>query len=98
MSEATKAGPGDRSPASGPGKAAGSSDQAIGRPSAWREGRYEQSGKPVDKSVITPGGAAAASRDEISTPVTRKDYEGNNHEHEPAGNDATPGKDGERHR
>ena len=32
----------------------GSSDEAIGRPAEWREGRYEQPGKPVDQSVNNP--------------------------------------------
>ncbi|HEX3847989.1 MAG TPA: hypothetical protein VHV81_11470 [Steroidobacteraceae bacterium] len=54
----------------------GSSDRSIGRPGPWREGRYEQPGKPVDRSVLTPGGDAAASSDPVSTPVTREDYEG----------------------
>jgi len=57
-------------------KETGSTDGSIGRPTPWKEGRYEQRGKPVDKSVVTPGGAAAESRDNVSTPVTRKDYEG----------------------
>jgi hypothetical protein len=59
-----------------PPSAQGSTDQSIGRPGPWREGRYEQSGGRVDRSVITPGGAAAAFHDNVSTPVTREDYEG----------------------
>jgi hypothetical protein len=51
----------------------GSSDEAIGRPKAWREGRYQEPGKPVDRSVITPAGGE--NHDTVSTPVTRKDYE-----------------------
>ena len=53
----------------------GSSDESIGRPAPWREGRYEKPGKPVGDSVKS-GGPAAESHDDISTPVTRKDYEG----------------------
>jgi hypothetical protein len=29
----------------------GTSDQDIGRPESWREGRYQKSGRPVDQSV-----------------------------------------------
>jgi hypothetical protein len=59
------------------GSSKGSSDEAIGRPAEWREGRYQESGKSVDETVIeparaedpkTPGKAAG-------TPVTREDYE-----------------------
>ena len=53
----------------------GSSDESIGRPKEWREGRYQQPGKPVDRSVITPADSKDRSADPISTPVTQKDYE-----------------------
>jgi hypothetical protein len=53
----------------------GSSDEAIGRPQEWREGRYQQPGKPVDSSVVTPANGEKGRPDTISTPVTRKDYE-----------------------
>ena len=54
----------------------GSSDESIGRPKQWREGRYQQPGKPVDQSVITPDDEKDRSADDpISTPVTQKDYE-----------------------
>jgi hypothetical protein len=88
MSESKEAGPGSQgstkprtrgesSQSSGSSaEPSGTSDQAIGRPGPWQEGRYEQDGEPVDQSVITPGGDAAAFRDDVSTPVTREDYEG----------------------
>jgi hypothetical protein len=54
----------------------GSSDESIGRPSPWREGRYERRGKALGDTVVTKGGAAAESHDDLSTPVTQKDYGG----------------------
>jgi hypothetical protein len=53
----------------------GSSDESIGRPSEWREGRYEQSGKRVEKSVLKKPGEGSKPPDTTSTPVTQKDYE-----------------------
>jgi hypothetical protein len=53
----------------------GSSDESIGRPKQWREGRYQQPGKPVDESVTTPAGEKDRSSDPVSTPVTQKDYQ-----------------------
>jgi hypothetical protein len=53
----------------------GSSDKAIGRPREWREGRYQQAGRPVDQSVKPSPETAEKPPDIISTPVTRKDYE-----------------------
>jgi hypothetical protein len=53
----------------------GSSDEAIGRPPDWREGRYERPGKPVDTAVNDPSQKAPPSPDPASTPVTREDYE-----------------------
>jgi len=32
----------------------GSTDESIGRPASWREGRYQRSGAPVDQSVNEP--------------------------------------------
>jgi hypothetical protein len=32
----------------------GTSDEAVGRPAPWREGRYQQPGKPVDQTVNNP--------------------------------------------
>jgi hypothetical protein len=52
----------------------GSSDESIGRPKEWREGRYQRSGKPVDQAVNSPDTSDKATSIE-STPVTRKDYE-----------------------
>jgi hypothetical protein len=53
----------------------GSSDEAIGRPQEWREGRYQQPGKPVDKTVADPPDAKDRPTDTVSTPVTRSDYD-----------------------
>jgi hypothetical protein len=52
----------------------GSSDESIGRPEPWREGRYEQDGKSVKETVLTPPGSAPQANPPVSTPVTRKDY------------------------
>jgi len=54
----------------------GSTDESIGRPGPWREGRYEQADKPVNDTVITPPRTKPAVKQPESTPVTRKDYEG----------------------
>jgi hypothetical protein len=54
----------------------GSSDQAIGRPDNWREGRYQQRGKPVDQSVNKPSEARAEPHDTVGTqtpPATGRD-------------------------
>ncbi|MDP9012234.1 MAG: hypothetical protein M3O41_06190 [Pseudomonadota bacterium] len=53
----------------------GSSDESIGRPEEWREGRYEQPGKPVDQSVKKPPRGEDSPPDTLSTPVTVEDYE-----------------------
>jgi hypothetical protein len=50
-------------------------DEAIGRPNEWREGRYEQPGKPVDPTVNDPSQRTGKAPDTVSTPATRKDYE-----------------------
>ena len=74
----SKQGPSDQGLSQGSsnqGPSTGSSDEAIGRPKQWREGRYQQPGKPVDRSVTTP---QTHSHDTKSTPVTRKDYEQGN--------------------
>ena len=56
-------------------KSTGSSDQSIGRPPEWREGRYEKAGKPVEPSVLKKPKEGSGAPDTTSTPVTRKDYE-----------------------
>jgi len=53
----------------------GSSDEAIGRPKEWREGRYQQPGKAVDRSVSDPSQLDDKLPGPASTPVTKKDYE-----------------------
>ncbi len=51
----------------------GSTDRSIGRPSEWREGRYERSGDPKKESVVRKPGELPP--DTTSAPVTRRDYE-----------------------
>jgi hypothetical protein len=50
-------------------------DEDIGRPGPWREGRYQKPGDPPDQSVQTPPGTSPNPDTTVSTPVTRKDYE-----------------------
>ena len=50
-------------------------DEDIGRPGPWSEGRYQRRGDPLDQSVRTPPGTVPNPDTRISTPVTRKDYE-----------------------
>jgi hypothetical protein len=50
-----------------------SADESIGRPTEWREGRYEKAGMPKDESVVKKPGEAPP--DTTSTTVTEKDYE-----------------------
>jgi hypothetical protein len=52
----------------------GSSDESIGRPDEWREGRYEKPGTALDESVERRPGEVPP--DTTSTTVTEKDYEG----------------------
>jgi hypothetical protein len=53
----------------------GTTDEDIGRPGPWREGRYQQGGQPLDQSVRTAPGTLPNPHTRASTPVTRKDYE-----------------------
>jgi hypothetical protein len=53
----------------------GSSDEAIGRPKQWREGRYQQPGKPVEDTVETGTETPAVPDGSNGVPVTREDYE-----------------------
>ena len=53
----------------------GTSDESIGRPSQWREGRYEKAGGRVEPSVLKKPGEGGGPPQTTSTPVTRKDYE-----------------------
>jgi hypothetical protein len=52
----------------------GSTDQDIGRPGPWREGRYQRDGDPVNASVRTPPGSSPSKDTPESTTVTRRDY------------------------
>lgn len=51
------------------------SDESIGRPAEWREGRYQQADKPLSQGVVSPPGEKGVAPQVESTPVTRKDYE-----------------------
>jgi hypothetical protein len=53
----------------------GTTDEDIGRPGPWSEGRYPEGGQPADQSVRTPPGTSPNPHGPASTPVTRKDYE-----------------------
>ncbi len=54
----------------------GSTDESIGRPGNWREGRYQLSGVRVDQSVNEPSQQKPPEPPaERERPVTRKDYE-----------------------
>jgi hypothetical protein len=57
------------------GKSEGTSGEDIGRPGPWGEGRYQEAGQPVDKSVRTPPGSVPDADKRSSTTVTRRDYE-----------------------
>lgn len=52
----------------------GSSDESIGRPTEWREGRYEKAGTPINGSVVKKPGEVPP--DTTSTTVTERDYQG----------------------
>jgi hypothetical protein len=59
----------------GPAKT-GSTDESIGRPGNWREGRYQRAGARVDQSVNQPGQSAPKPPpQEQQKPVTQRDYE-----------------------
>lgn len=45
----------------------GSSDESIGRPADWREGRYQRSGAKVDQSVNQPSQTANEPHDTFGT-------------------------------
>jgi hypothetical protein len=54
-------------PSAGAPPAAGSTDESIGRPATWREGRYQRSGAPVDQSVNQPSQTDDAPHDTVGT-------------------------------
>jgi hypothetical protein len=49
-----------------------SSEQSIGRPPQWREGRYEKEGTAKEQSVLRKPDEAPP--DTTSTTVTERDY------------------------
>ena len=53
----------------------GSTNEDIGRPGPWKEGRYQRTDESVDQTVHTPAGTSPNPDKRISTTVTRKDYE-----------------------
>ena len=60
---------------------AGHTDESIGRPAEWREGRYQRGGARVDQSVKTPPATSPVNRPKSppagqQKPVTLRDYEG----------------------
>jgi hypothetical protein len=51
------------------------SDQAIGRPDEWSEGRYSNADNVTDGEAESGAQRRDESHEIRSTPVTRKDYE-----------------------
>jgi hypothetical protein len=51
----------------GTAAATGSSDESIGRPENWREGRYQRSGARVDLSVNQPSETDDQPHDTVDT-------------------------------
>jgi hypothetical protein len=56
-----------------PATPGGSSDESIGRPGPWREGRYQEKGEPVDESVTKE--PQALPKEPPSKPVNQSEYE-----------------------
>ena len=46
---------------------AGTTDESIGRPGNWREGRYQRRGAPVDQSVNQPSQTDDEPHDTMGT-------------------------------
>jgi len=70
----------------------GSTDEDIGRPGPWKEGRYQRPGQSIDQSVHTPAGTPNPDQP-ASAPVTRRDYEFSDSEPATDGNSEPPGGD-----
>ena len=51
-------------------KSKGTTDESIGRPDAWKEGRYQQSGAALDNSVAPD--QPLDSKNPVKTPTERK--------------------------
>ena len=49
-------------------------DEDIGRPGPWKEGRYQGADQPLDASVRPPSGSQPSPEEPRSTPVTWKEY------------------------
>jgi hypothetical protein len=61
---------------SGASAQTGSTDESIGRPENWREGRYQRDGADVDQAVNQPSQSAPKPPPaEQQKPVTLRDYE-----------------------
>jgi hypothetical protein len=52
----------------------GSTDESIGRPGNWREGRYQRSGARVDQTVNQPSQSKTPPAEQ-QKPVTLRDYQ-----------------------
>jgi hypothetical protein len=54
----------------------GTTDESIGRPGVWREGRYQQSGEALDNSVTAEQAASEPkiAHQPVSTPVHLDEY------------------------
>jgi hypothetical protein len=50
-----------------PSVPAGSTDESIGRPGNWREGRYQSSGARIDQSVNQPSQTDDEPHDTVGT-------------------------------
>lgn len=56
------------------GKDKGTTDEDIGRPGPWTEGRYQSTEQPLDQSVLTLPDTPEDPDKPASTPVTWRDY------------------------
>jgi hypothetical protein len=66
----------------------GSTNESIGRPSPWREGRYERAGTPVDQSVNKPSETDRAPHDAVGTQTPPSTGRSNSAIGRPAKNEA----------
>jgi hypothetical protein len=75
------------------GTSKSTSDEDIGRPGPWREGRYQEPGLSIEESVRTPPGSVPDADKRPSTPVTRRDYESSETASPSTGESESPGGD-----
>jgi hypothetical protein len=62
----------------------GSTDQAIGRPGNWREGRYQRSGARIDQSVNQSSQTDQERHDTVGTQTPRASSRANRPKSPPA--------------